>query len=63
MICIERHIQKIRPGKWGELEAMDKKWNTVESRLGFPAKRRYRCYIGGHKAFIRFSLKLMASKP
>jgi len=48
MICIERHIQQIRPGKWGELEALDKKWNTVESRLGFPAKRRYRCYIGGH---------------
>ena len=48
MICIERHIQQIRPGKWGELGALDKKFNAVESRLGFPAKRRYRCYMGGH---------------
>ena len=48
MICVERHIQQIRPGKWAELEAIDKKYNTVESRLGFPAKRRYRCYLGGH---------------
>jgi hypothetical protein len=30
MICVERHIQKIRPGKWGELEAIDKKYNTFE---------------------------------
>ena len=48
MICVERHIQQIRPGQWAELEAIDKKYNTVESRLGFPAKRRYRCYLGGH---------------
>jgi hypothetical protein len=44
---LEREIQQIRPGKWAELEAIDKKYNAVESRLGFPAKRRYRCYIGG----------------
>jgi hypothetical protein len=44
MICVERHVQQIRPGKWAELEAIDKKYNTVESRLGFPAKRRYQCY-------------------
>jgi hypothetical protein len=48
MICIERHVQQIRPDKWAELEALDKKYNAVESRLGFPAKRRYRCYVGGH---------------
>ena len=48
MICIERHVQQLRPDKWGELEALDKKFNAVEGRLGFPAKRRYRCYIGGH---------------
>jgi hypothetical protein len=48
MICVERHVQQIRPGKWAELEAIDKKYNTVESRLGFPAKRRYQCYVGGH---------------
>jgi len=48
MICVERHIQQIRPSKWAELEAIDKKYNTVESRLGFPSKKRYRCYLGGH---------------
>ena len=45
---LERQIQQIRPGKWAELEALDQKFNTVESRLGFPTKRRFRCYIGGH---------------
>jgi len=41
MICIERHVQQIRPDKWGELAALDNKFNAVESRLGFPAKRRW----------------------
>jgi hypothetical protein len=47
-MIVERQIQQVRPGKWAELEAIDKKFNTVESRLGFPPKRRYRCYVGGH---------------
>jgi hypothetical protein len=47
-MLLERNIQQIRPGKWAELEELDKKYNAVESRLGFPAKRRYQCYIGGH---------------
>jgi hypothetical protein len=45
---LERQIQQIQPGKWTELDALDQKFNTIESRLGFPAKRRFRCYIGGH---------------
>lgn len=48
MVLQERHIQQIRPDKWAELEALDKKFNAVESRHGFPAKRRYRCYVGSH---------------
>ncbi len=48
MVIIERMIQKIRPGKWAELEAIDKKFDVVESRLGYPAKKRYQCIIGGH---------------
>lgn len=44
---LERQIQHIRPGKWEELEVMDQNFNKVESRNGFPAKRRLRCYIGG----------------
>jgi len=47
-MILERHIQLINPGKWAELEDLDKKYNTVESRLGFPTKKRYRCYLGGH---------------
>jgi hypothetical protein len=48
MIFVERLIQQVRSDKWAELEALDKKYNTVESRLGFPAKKRYRCFFGGH---------------
>ena len=48
MIIIEREIQIVRPDKWTELEEIDKKFNVVESRLGFPIKKRYRSLVGGH---------------
>ena len=48
MLFLERSIQQVRSDKWPELEAIDKKFNAVESRLGFPPKKRYRCYVGGH---------------
>jgi hypothetical protein len=48
MNTVERMIQKVYPGKWAELEETDKKYNAVESRLGFPPKKRYQCIIGGH---------------
>jgi hypothetical protein len=49
MIAIERMTQKIFPGKWAELEAIDKKYNVVEKRLGFPpTKKRYQCMLGSH---------------
>ena len=38
----------VRPGKWPELEALDKKYTAVEERLGFPPKRQYKCYFGAH---------------
>jgi hypothetical protein len=47
MVIIERQIQMVRSGKWTELEELDKKFTAVESRLGFPAKRRCRSLIGG----------------
>ena len=47
MVIIERQIQKVRSGKWAELEELDKKFTVVESQLGFPAKRRCRSLIGG----------------
>jgi hypothetical protein len=49
MVVIERMIQKVYPGKWEELEEIDKRFNAVESRLGFPPnKKRYQCMIGSH---------------
>ncbi len=48
MVIIERQIQKVRAGKWTELEDLDKQFTAVESGLGFPPKRRYRSLVGGH---------------
>jgi hypothetical protein len=49
MIAIERMIQKVYPNKWAELGAIDKKYDVVEARLGFPAnKKRYQCMLGSH---------------
>ncbi len=31
-----------------ELEVVDKKYDVAERRLGFPPKKRYRAYVGGH---------------
>ncbi len=47
MVIIERQIQRVRSGKWAELEELDKKFTAVESDLGFPAKRRCRSLVGG----------------
>ncbi len=44
---VERMIQKIVPGKWEALEVLDKHYNAVESKLGFPPKRRMRALLGG----------------
>jgi hypothetical protein len=46
MIAIERMTQKIYPGKWAELEEIDKRYNEIEGRMGFPIKKRYQCVIG-----------------
>ena len=46
MIAIERMVQKIYPGKWAELTEIDKRYDEIERRMGFPAKKRYQCIIG-----------------
>jgi hypothetical protein len=46
MIVVLRQTQHIYPDKWAELEAIDKKFNVVEARLGFPAKKRYQLISG-----------------
>ena len=49
MIVVMREIQRICPGKENDLEKIDKRFNALESRLGFPPnKKRYRCLVGGH---------------
>jgi hypothetical protein len=46
MIAIERMTQKIYPGKWAELEEIDKRFNEVEQKAGFPPKKRLQCVMG-----------------
>ncbi len=47
-MIIERMVQYIPGDKWGELEALDKKYNVVEARLGFPPKKRFQLLMGAH---------------
>lgn len=44
---LERLTQKVYATKWPDLEELDKKYDAVESRLGYPPKRRYRLFAGG----------------
>ena len=48
MKIMERHIGNVRPGKWAELEQIEKKYDAVERQWGFPPKRRYRALYGSH---------------
>ena len=40
MVVVEQMIQKVFPGKWDALDEIDKRYDVVESRHGFPAKKR-----------------------
>jgi hypothetical protein len=48
MIIIEHMVQHVRAGKWSGLDALDKKYNALESTLGFPPKRRLQSLSGSH---------------
>ena len=48
----ERQTQKIYPGKWEDLEAIDKKYNQLESGVGFPPKKRYRLALSSESINI-----------
>jgi hypothetical protein len=48
MKVLERQVQQIHLGKWAELESLNAKYEAIESGVGFPPKKRYRHYIGGH---------------
>ena len=47
MRVLERLIQHVNPGKWEALEVLDKKYDVMEKKLGYPTKRRYRSFAGG----------------
>jgi hypothetical protein len=46
MVTLERMIQHVYPDKWPELAALDAEYNQIESRFGFPAKKRYLLIAG-----------------
>ena len=48
MKIMERHIGKVRPGKWAELEQIEKQYDAIERPWGFPLKRRYRALYGSY---------------
>ncbi len=48
MQVIERHIKRVRPGKWAEVEQKEKEYDAVEAKYGFPPKKNYRCWSGAY---------------
>ena len=48
MKIMERHIGKVRPDRWDELEQIEKQYDTIEQQWGFPPKRRYRALYGSY---------------
>ena len=48
VIVIMRLIQRVANGKWDELEEIEKKFNELEDKLGYPPKKRYRILSGAY---------------
>ncbi len=49
VIILHRQVQIIKTGKWNDLEELDKKFEEIEKRIGFPdTKKRWRCLMGPH---------------
>ncbi len=47
MKIMERRIINVGPGKWAEIQEMEKKWDALENRIGgFSPKRRLRPIAG-----------------
>ncbi len=45
-MILERLTQKIHPGCWAALEELNKKYDAVEQKHGYPPKRRYQLVLG-----------------
>ena len=46
MKVMERLIQKVERTGWAKKIAIEKRYEVVEARLGFPPSRHYRAFIG-----------------
>jgi hypothetical protein len=53
MKIMERLIQKVDRNSWAKKLAIEKRYEVVEARLGFPPSRRYRAYIGANDTNTR----------
>ena len=53
MRIMERLIQKVDRTSWSKKIAIEKRYEVVEARLGFPPSRRYRAYIGANDTNTR----------
>jgi len=53
MRIMERLIQKVDRAQWAKKIAIEKRYEPVEARLGFPPSRRYRAYIGSQDTNTR----------
>jgi hypothetical protein len=49
MKVVERMIQEIYQGQNAALEDIDKRYDAIESTLGFPPKKRLWCISGPHQ--------------
>ncbi len=48
MRCLERHIRGVRRDKWPDMEALERKFEAVERRLGLPPQRYWRVIASPH---------------
>ncbi len=53
MKLMERLIQKVDRTSWAKKLAIEKRYEAVEARLGFPPSRRYRAWIGANDTNTR----------
>ena len=53
MRIMERLIQKVDRTSWAKKIAIEKRYEVVEARLGYPPSRRYRAHIGALESNTR----------
>lgn len=53
MKIMERLIQKVDRTSWSKKLAIEKRYEIVEARLGYPPSRRYRAWIGAEETNTR----------